>query len=71
MHIQIMRIKVSTEAAFTRLCENSRLGSPVRVASYMLDQIDRWMMDGYRKPRTMSDMLDNRRHAILAKGLKK
>lgn len=60
MHIDIMRIKVSTEAAFTRLCQNPRLHSPDMVARYMLDQIDRWMMDTYAKPRTRSDVLDNR-----------
>lgn len=60
MHIDIMRIKVSAEAAFTRLCQNPRLDSPDMVARYMLDQIDRWMMDTYAKPRTRSDVLDNR-----------
>lgn len=65
MHIDIMRIKVSTEAAFTRLCQNPRLDSPDMVARYMLDQIDRWMMDGYARPRTKSDILDHRHRKLL------
>lgn len=65
MHIDIMRIKVSTEAAFISLSRNARLDSPDMVARYMLDQIDRWMEDGYVRPRTRSDILDHRHRKLL------
>lgn len=65
MHIDIMRIKASTEAAFISLSRNARLNSPVKVGQYMLDQIDRWMEDGYARPRTKSDILDYRHRKLL------
>lgn len=75
MHISLMRIKASTEAAFDRLLSNPNITTardPRKAVKVFMDrQIDAWMEDGYRKAKTMSDILDNRRHAILAKGLKR
>ncbi len=68
MHIQIMRIKASTEVAFERLRTNPSMASARDPATatrvFMERQIDAWMEEGYRKPRTVSDVLDNRHHKL-------
>ena len=68
MHIQIMRIKVSTEVAFDRLRSNPSMSSARDPAGatrdFMFRQIDAWMEEGYRKVRTVSDVLDNRHHKL-------
>ena len=75
MHISLMRIKASTEAAYDRLLSTPSMAltrNPrANVEELMNHQIDAWMEDGYRRPKTKSDILDNRRHTILAKGLLK
>lgn len=70
MNVHLMRIKASIEAGFIRLFNDSAFNRVPRddrakeVQRYMTTQIDRWMEECYRRPRTVSDILDNRHHKL-------